>query len=131
MIPKAQRDADRAVCEATTGGEWIAVQPRSQEGGEVIASFGPSWHDTFPAETHLRMAGASRPLTWGEHADNARFAVVAHERMPAYIAALDTLDARMTEIATRLATAPVGADEWDRGRYHGLAEAFRILRGEK
>ena len=141
MIQKDQREKDRDICEAATGGVWIAVQPRSQEGGSSLGHFGPTWADEYPAATSVRMAGTRIRLTWEEHEANARAAVNAVNRLPSYIDAADEMERRIAEVdalatqawkqaADYAAWGEHGAAAMMRDRFDALTKALRILRGQ-
>ena len=87
-------EAIEARRNAATPGPLIAVQPRSQDGGQAIAHFGPSWSDTFPARTSVRLPeSGAPPLTWEQHERNADFHAHAWEDTRALVAEVRRLRA--------------------------------------
>jgi hypothetical protein len=144
---------DRAVIAAASGGTWATYSPREQGGGPVLASFGTTV-DTPDVLVQIRQ---SRPAPqtdaeftalvterlstpWAQHEANARFAVTAHERWPAYIAAAEEVNRRVAAIlaeerVTRLRAQRYPERSTERaalvGHADGLAEAANILRGSK
>ena len=113
MIPKAERDADAAILAAATGGMWITVAPRSQEGGVQLAGFGPALAKDWPTATSLRVGGADSStaekaalvaveaarMTMEQHAANAKAAAHAVNRLPVYIEAAAEMERLKTLIA--------------------------------
>ncbi len=143
MIPKAERDADAAILAAATGGTWITVAPRSQEGGVQLAGFGGL--DAPDVAVSLRVAGEwslatveqQGEMSWGQRAANAKAAAHAVNRLPVYIEAAAEMERRIAEVeaergklARKLASATIGSGGSHTDGFHGgIAWALRILRG--
>ena len=146
MIPKADRDADKAILAAATPGTWIAALPSSQDGGVQLAGFGPAFAPRWPAATSLRVGGtdsntaeryaaiahATWQMTMGQHAANAKAAAHAVNRLPAYIAEDEEMERRVAEIAALAETRVVAYSftELNDAYNEGFRSALKILRGE-
>ena len=105
MIPKCERDVDRAICEAATPGPW-AVDPNAEDRTDVVS-------------VSQRCAVCYVP---DEGSPDGAFIAAARERLPLYIDALDKIDERMATI-----------EELTRGddtpESRAAAMVLRILRG--
>lgn len=99
MIPKEDRDRDRAICEAATKGPWRAGNTSRGDAGDVEV-FAPD--------------GSEICLCWPDRkAENASAIANAVNRLPAYIAALDEMEGRITaleEAARRHETGEIRID---------------------
>lgn len=123
MIPKSERDADRAICEAATDGKWHVGSPGRGRPRLVLASDRASILGSLNTQ------------------EDAAAAVNAVNRLPLYIAAASAMDARIGAIE---ALAKQYMDEHDKlkaaGEYAAATEkadradaldlAVRVMRGE-
>jgi len=143
MIPKAERDADAAILAAATGGTWVTVAPRSQEGGVQLASFGGL--DAPNVAVSLRVAGKwhiglrqeQEGVPWEQHAANAKAAAHAVNRLPVYIEAaaemerrIESVNAECIRLSRKLAATAIGDSDAAHadGFYEGLLWALRKMR---
>lgn len=130
-ITKEEREKDRAISEAATPGPWeFTTLPHDERKG---------------TNDVCDMVNDCFVMCFGDlrrYEDDGRFIALARGRLPLYIAALDALDERMATIEAlkkseeeaAQALRRVGEHVRSLGATHrasGLAEALRILRGEK
>jgi hypothetical protein len=96
--------ASEARAAAATEGPWIAVLPRSQEGGPSICHAGPGWADEFSHPTNVRTAkgDALARRTWEQSAADAAFIAAARTDVPRLAAEVRRLRA-VTDAARALA----------------------------
>lgn len=82
-----------ATSKTVLGLPWIAVQPRSQEGGPSVAHTGPTWDSSvsqaFPKRASIRMlTDRSLIASWEQSERNADYIVAACNGLPDLVAAL-------------------------------------------
>lgn len=104
MISKEERQKDRAICEAAPEGPWAAVEV--ERGG--------GW------ESALRLPSGAH--VFGIPSTMVPFVATARDRLPVYVAALDTIEERMATIE-----ALTRGD--DSAESKAAAMVLRILRG--
>jgi hypothetical protein len=143
VIPKAERDADAAILAAATGGTWVTVAPRSQEGGVQLASF--VGLDAPNVAVSLRVAGKwhiglrqeQEGVPWEQHAANAKAAAHAVNRLLVYIEAaaemerrVEAVNAECIRLSRKLAATAIGDSDVAHadGFYEGLLWALRKMR---
>jgi hypothetical protein len=130
MITKAEREADRAICEAATPGPW-QVSPTSNV-------WGPQ-HVRLPI--HDQIADVDPLDETGRRHEDAEAIVNAVNRLPAYIDAAEEMERRIAKIED-MATGWAGSAETYtikgkheeaaicRAKAKSLHDVLCILRGE-
>ncbi len=123
MIPKAERDADRAICEAASSLPWFEVDDDmvSENRCAGIRSSDPEASEIVTTDSGY----------YGPTAADAEAICNAVNRLPLYIAALDEMEKRI-ELASERARMLLAAQPDSGGiQIHtaGMREALRILRG--
>lgn len=145
MITKEERDADAAILAAATGGTWITVVPRSQEGGVQLAGFGPTLAKDWPTATSLRVGGTDSStaekaglvaveaarMTMEQHAANAQAAAHAVNRLPVYIEAAAEMERRIAAMEERALKLQTAQPDSAAIQIHvsGMREVIEYLRG--
>ena len=116
MISKAEREKDKAICEAATKGVWLTF------GGETPGERVRIKH-LDKQSGYLTIAEV---LGWDRIPENAAAIVNAVNRLPAYIADAEEMERRIAKIET---LAPLRAGTL-RDEGATLDMVLRLLRGE-
>lgn len=145
MIPKAERDADKAIVAAATQGTWITAALPTVSPEIRLGSFGPTVGTPrrvpvmvciqAPGATFGEVATMEATTSWEQHAANAKAAAHAVNRLPAYIADAEETAKRIDGVETVYADAcreaeedlDAKADPWARGYRSALRCMLQAL----
>ncbi len=123
MIPKDEREKDKAICARATEGQW-AVQRGDEEAGDITYDI---------VRGHLTIAfvpeGSRDAHDRSDARADATAIVNAVTRLPKYIEAIDAIDARLAKLNRLIADATPRTPQ-AQAYVDGLVFARRVLRGE-
>lgn len=120
MIPKAERDVDKAICEAATP-EW--------QQGHHVGEPKALCSKAAPLDSLLMLDKDGMAIFW--HEVDAKAAVTARNRLPLYIADAEEMERRIAAVKTRAQEYAASEERADRQHGAGMREALKILRGKE